>query len=241
MKLSAQPRTATAHSSRSFVFTFSPQLWHDSVSSEGTLSPSVGAGLSSASVGLGSSLCFCLTTLVRAPLRLCRMLSSTLGRGRGGSTPASANQPCEASTHASTSAREGQPRRWSGERARMGRGARVEARRRLTFEDVELRTLADSRELGLRGGDALGQLFCDGSGRSAWATAYMYMCVQLAPLVGVGQRTDEVVRRARALPVLLLATRVIVLHRPDHYRLRHRLRHRLHHGASCRPSRQRQR
>ena len=43
----------------------------------------------------------------------------------------------------------------------VGRGAsrRVEARRRLTFEDVELRTLgADSRELGLRGGDALGQL-----------------------------------------------------------------------------------
>ena len=50
----------------------------------------------------------------------------------------------------------------------VGRGARVEARRRLTFEDVELRTLgADSRGLGLRGGDALGQLFCDGSGRSA--------------------------------------------------------------------------
>ena len=179
--LFAQPRTATtAHSSRSLVFTFSSQLLHDSVSSEGALSPSVGTRPSSTSVGLGSSLCFCLTTLVRAPLRLCRMLSSTLGRGRGGSTPASANQPCEASTHASTSVREGQPQRWSGERARMGRGARgrgevgvgrgarVEARRRLTFEDVELRTLgADSRGLGLRGGDALGQLFCDGSGRSA--------------------------------------------------------------------------
>ena len=173
--LFAQPRTATtAHSSRSLVFTFSSQLLHDSVSSEGALSPSVGTRPSSTSVGLGSSLCFCLTTLVRAPLRLCRMLSSTLGRGRGGSTPASANQPCEASTHASTSVREGQPQRWSGERARMGRGARgrgevgrgarVEARRRLTFEDVELRTLgADSRGLGLRGGDALGQFFCDGS------------------------------------------------------------------------------
>ena len=68
------------------------QLWHDSVSSEATLS-SVGAWPShvSASVGIGSRLCFRLTTLVRAPVRRCRMLSSTLGRG--GSTPAAANQP----------------------------------------------------------------------------------------------------------------------------------------------------
>ena len=68
------------------------QLWHDSVSSEATLF-SVGAWPShvSASVGLGSRLCFRLTTLVRAPVRRCRMLSSTLGRG--GSTPAAANQP----------------------------------------------------------------------------------------------------------------------------------------------------
>ena len=66
------------------------QLWHDSVSSEATLS-TVGAWPShvSASVGLGSRLCFRLTTLVSAPVRRCGMLSSMLGRG--GSTPAAAN------------------------------------------------------------------------------------------------------------------------------------------------------
>ena len=99
--LFAQPRTATtAHSSRSLVFTFSSQLLHDSVSSEGALSPSVGTRPSSTSVGLGSSLCFCLTTLVRAPLRLCRMLSSTLGRGRGGS-----GRSCDARGHAGSTCR----------------------------------------------------------------------------------------------------------------------------------------
>jgi len=144
----ASPRTAAAHSSRSLV-TLSSQLLDESVSSEATL-PSVEAGQSrvSTSVRLGSSLCFRRPQLL-SPLRL----------GRGGLAPASANQPCEASTHASTSAREGQPRRWSGERARIGGegGSRGEARRRLTLEDVELRTLGSvSREMGLRGGDALG-------------------------------------------------------------------------------------
>lgn len=145
----ASPRTAAAHSSRSLV-TLSSQLLDESVSSEATL-PSVEAGQSrvSTSVRLGSSrLCF-----------RCPQLLSPLRLGRGGLAPASANQPCEASTHASTSAREGQPRRWSGERARIGGegGSRGEARRRLTLEDVELRTLGSvSREMGLRGGDALG-------------------------------------------------------------------------------------
>ena len=122
----------------------------------------------------------------------------------------------------------------------MARGARVEGRHHLTFEDVELRTLgADSREMGLRGGDALGQLLCDGSGRAARGRCLLCMCVELAPLVQGGQRTDEVIGRAGALPVgagvlasLLLVMRVVLPPRRDRAAP---LRHRRNHGASRRP------
>ena len=114
-----------------------------------------------------------------------------------------------------------------------GEGGEGRRRHQLTFEDVELRTLgADSREMGLRGGDALGQLLCDGSGRAARGRCLLCMCVELAPLVQGGQRTDEVIGRAGALPVgagvlasLLLVMRVLPPRRDRAAPLRHRRNH----------------